>query len=346
MGIAAGLARTGARLGARLGACFGAGLVVATSLTLSQLASLPALSQEYPARPITMIMPFAAGGPGDVIARVYAQSMSGALGQQIIIENVGGAGGTIGVARAAGARPDGYTILLHHLGMATGPAMYANLRYDAVTDFEPIGLVADNAMVFVARKDFPAADFAAFVAHAKSNWEKLTWGHAGIGSASHLCGVLLQSAIGREIRSVTYRGAGPALNDVIGGQIDFMCDQPVNVIGASSTATVKALAVTAAARLPTLPDVPAVTAHGFDNLVVTIWLGLYAPKGTPAPAIAKLTSALQAAVGDPMVKEKMSALGIDVMAREKATPDALRRHLAAEAARWLPALKAAGVVPQ
>ena len=322
-----------------------AALVAVVAMT-SSLLSQGSLAQEFPARPITLIMPFAAGGPGDVIARVYAQSMSGALGQQIIVENVGGAGGTIGVARAAGARPDGYTILLHHLGMATAPAMYANLRYDAVADFEPIGLVADNAMVFVARKDFPAADFAGFAAHAKANGDKLTWGHAGIGSASHLCGVLLQSAIGREIRGVTYRGAGPALNDVIGGQIDFMCDQPVNVIGAAGTATVKALAVTAATRLPTLPDVPAVTAHGFNNLVVTIWLGLYAPKGTPASAIAKLTGALQAAVGDQNVKEKMSALGIDVMPREKATPDALRRHLAAETARWLPALKAAGVVPQ
>ena len=310
------------------------------------LMAMPADAEDFPARQITLVMPFAAGGPGDVIARVFGQSMSAALGQPIIVENVGGAGGTIGASRVAGARPDGYTVLLHHLGMATGPAMYANLKYDAIADFEPIGLVADNAMVLVARKDLPAKDFRAFATFAKANSEKLTFSHAGVGSASHLCGVLFMSAIGAQIRGVPYRGAGPALNDVISGQIDFMCDQPVNVIGAAGAGTITALAVTALVRQPTLPDVPAVAAEGFDSLVVTIWLGLYAPKGTPKPIVDKLSAALQSATVDPAVKEKMSNLGIDVMARERATPEALRAHLRAETDRWIPLLKAAGVVPQ
>ena len=305
-----------------------------------------AIAQDFPARQVTLVMPFAAGGPGDVIARVFGQAMSTALGQQILVENVGGAGGTIGVARVAAAKPDGYTILLHHIGMATAPAMYANLKFDPVNDFEPIGVVADNPMVFVTRKGLQAPDFAAFVAHAKANAGNLTFSHAGVGSAAHLCGVLLTSAIGAEIRGVPYRGAGPALNDVISGQIDFMCDQPVNVIGASSTGDIKALAVTSSKRQATLPDVPTVTSFGFDNLVVTIWLGLYAPKGTAKPIVDKLSAALQAATVDPMVKERMSNVGIDVMPRERATPEALRQHLAAETARWLPLLKAAGVMPQ
>lgn len=304
------------------------------------------LAQEFPTRQVTLVMPFAAGGPGDVIARVFGQGMSAVLGQQILVENVGGAGGTIGVARVAAAKPDGYTILLHHLGMATAPAMYANLKFDPVNDFEPIGVVADNPMVFVTRKGLPAEDFGQFVALAKANAGKLTFSHAGVGSAAHLCGVLFTSAIGADIRGVPYRGAGPALNDLISGQIDFMCDQPVNVIGAASTGDLKALAVTSSRRQATLPDVPTVTSYGFDNLVVTIWLGLYAPKGTPKPVVDKLSAALQAATVDPMVKERMSNVGIDVMPRERATPEALRQHLAAETARWLPLLKAAGVVPQ
>lgn len=319
-------------------------IIVSFCFTLA--IGAPSMAQEFPSRQITLVMPFAAGGPGDVMARVLAQSMSTTLGQQVMVENVGGAGGTIGVARVAAARPDGYTILLHHIGMATGPAMYANLKYDAITDFEPIGLYADNPMVFVARRDIPAADFKAFAAHARANAAKLTWSHAGIGSASHLCGVLFLSAIGTEIRGVPYRGAGPALNDVISGQIDFMCDQPVNVIGASGTGDVKALAVTASSRQPTLPNVPAVTEQGFPNLVVTIWLGLYAPKGTPKPAVDRLSTALQTANAEAAVKDRMANIGIDVMPRQRATPDALRAHLKAETDRWLPLLKNAGVVPQ
>jgi tripartite-type tricarboxylate transporter receptor subunit TctC len=321
---------------------FGIGFVCATLLAFGGHAT----AQDFPTRQVTLVMPFAAGGPGDVIARVFGQGMSAVLGQQILVENVGGAGGTIGVARVAAARPDGYTILLHHIGMATAPAMYANLKFDPVNDFEPIGVVADNPMVFVTRKGLAVADFGAFVAYAKANAGKLTFSHAGVGSAAHLCGVLLTSAIGAEIRGVPYRGAGPALNDVISGQIDFMCDQPVNVIGAAGTGDIKALAVTSSKRQPTLPDVPTVTSFGFDNLVVTIWLGLYAPKGTPKPIVDKLSAALQAATVDPMVKERMGNVGIDVMPRERATPEALRQHLAAETARWLPLLKAAGVVPQ
>jgi len=308
--------------------------------------TVPVMAQDFPRRPLTLVMPFAAGGPGDVMARVLANSMSATLGQQVMVENVGGAGGTIGVARVAAAAPDGYTVLLHHIGMATAPAMYANLKYDAIADFEPVGIYADNPMVFVVRKDFPAADFKSFAAYARANPAKLTWSHAGIGSAAHLCGVLFLSAVGVDIRGVSYRGAGPALNDVISGQIDFMCDQPVNVIGAAGTGDVKALAVTAPARQPTMPAVPSVTEQGFPNLVVTIWLGLYAPKGTPRAVVEKLSAALQAANAEAAVKDRMANLGIDVMPRERATPDALRAHLKSETERWLPLLKNAGVVPQ
>lgn len=306
----------------------------------------PASAQGYPSRTITFVMPFAAGGPGDTMARVFAQSMSKAIGQQIIVENVGGAGGTTGVARVAAATPDGYTVVLHHMGMATAPAMYANLKYDALKDFAPIGMLVDNIMVFVARKDFPAKDFGEYLTHLKANGEKLTWGHAGIGSSSHLCGVLLLNTIGANIRHVSYRGSGPALNDLITGQIDFMCDQPINVISNAQAGNIKAYAVTASKSHPSMPSLPPVTQFSADKLVVTNWLAMYAPKRTPKEAIAKLSSALQAATDDADVRKRMADLGIDVVSRDRATPEYLGKFIADATALWVPLLKNAGVVPQ
>lgn len=322
-------------------------LSAATMLAVLHVASIKdATAQSFPTRPVTVVMPFAAGGPGDVIARVVGQSMSATLGQQILVENTAGAGGTIGAARVAVAQPDGYTLLMTHIGHATGPALYASLKYDAVKDFEPIGLVADHPMLFVAKKGFPADSFPAFISHLKANADKLTWGHAGIGSASHLCGALLFSDVGVQSRGVVYRGAGLVMNDLISGQIDFMCDQPVNVIGNAAQGNIKAYAVTGKTKLPGLPGLPDVASMGIKGLDLTIWNGLYAPKGTPKPAIDRLSAALQAAMVDETVRSKLAALGVDVMRKEQATPEALAAHLKAETERWVPVLRKAGVTPQ
>ncbi|QOL48607.1 tripartite tricarboxylate transporter substrate binding protein BugD [Massilia litorea] len=310
---------------------------------LALFGSAFAQAQTYPTKTITMIVPFAAGGPTDTVARLVAQSMGNKLKQQIIIENVGGAGGTIGAARVAKAAPDGYTLFMHHIGHATAPSLYRKLPYNAQTDFEPIGLVTDVPMTIVARKDFPARDFKEFLAYIKANKDKVTYANAGVGSASHLCGMLFMTAIGTDLTTVPYKGTGPAMNDLLGGQVDFMCDQTTNTTSQIKSGKIKAYGVTTKTRLPNMPDLPTLNEAGLPGFEVAVWHGLYAPKGTPKQVVDTLSSALQTALKDPNVKQRFADLGTEPVAESRARPEALRAHVKAEIERWSPIISKAGV---
>jgi tripartite-type tricarboxylate transporter receptor subunit TctC len=300
-------------------------------------------AQTYPTKTITMIVPFAAGGPTDTVARLVAQSMGTKLKQQIIIENVGGAGGTIGAARVAKAAPDGYTLFLHHIGQATAPSLYRKLSYNAMDSFETVGLVTDVPMMIVARKDFPAKDFREFLAYVKANKDKVTYANAGVGSASHLCGMLFMTAIGTDLTTVPYKGTGPAMNDLLGGQVDFMCDQTTNTTSQVKSGKIKAYGVTTKTRLPFMKQLPTLSESGLPGFEVAVWHGLYAPKGTPKPIIDTLASALQTALKDPNVKQRFADLGTEPVTEKRATPDALRAHVKSEIERWAPIITKAGV---
>ena len=303
----------------------------------------PVGAQEYPTKVITMVVPFAAGGPTDTVARLVAQAMGASLKQQIIVENVGGAGGTIAANRVAKATPDGYTILIHHIGMSTAPALYRKLPYDTMTDFEPIGLINDTPMTLVARKDFPPKDLKELIAYVKKNKDKVTYANAGLGAASHLCGMLFMTAIETDLTTVPYKGTAPAMNDLLGGQVDFMCDQTTNTTSQIKGEKIKVYGVTTKKRVPSLPNVPTMDEAGLKGFEVSVWHGLYAPKGTPKPVIDKLTKALQEAIKDPTVKQRFADLGAEPVAEKSATPEALRALLKAEIDKWGPIIKKAGV---
>lgn len=300
-------------------------------------------AQDYPTKPITMIMPYSAGGPGDTLARLVAQSMTKTLKQQVLIENVAGAGGTIGSARVANASPDGYSLLMIHVSHATNPALYPKLRYDSIKDFEPIGLVADLPMVFVAKKDMPAKDFKGLIDYVKTNKEKVNYGHAGIGSASHLCGLLFFSTIQTAVTTVPYKGSGPAMNDLLGGNVDFMCDQTVNVVSHLKSGKIKGYAVASKEKSPALPELPTVSGSGLPGFELNIWYGVFAPKGTPKPVVDKLVGSLQEAMKDPTVKARFADLGAVPVSAERARPEALQTLLKAEIDKWGPIIKKAGV---
>lgn len=301
-----------------------------------------AQAQNYPNKTITMIVPFAAGGPTDTVARLVAQSMGTTLKQQIIIENVGGAGGTIGAARAAKAAPDGYTLFLHHIGHSTAPALYRRLTYNAIDSFEPIGLVTDVPMTLVARKDFPAKDFKELLAYVKANKDKVTYANAGLGSASHLCGMLFMTAIGTDLTTVPYKGTGPAMNDLLGGQVDIMCDQTTNTTSQIKSGKIKVYGLTTKAPLAALPGVQPLSTTGLPGFEVAVWHGLYAPKGTPKQVVDTLSNALRAALKDPTVKQRFADLGTEPVADERARPEALRAHVKSEIDRWGPIIEKAG----
>lgn len=312
-------------------------------LGLIFLSSVNAHAQQYPNKTITMIVPFAAGGPTDTVARLVAQNMGATLKQQIIVENVGGAGGTLGAARVAKSAPDGYTIFLHHIGHATSPALYRKLHYNPITSFEPIGLVTDVPMVLVARMDFPAKDLKEMLAYVKANTTKVTLANAGIGSASHLCGMLFMTAIESELTTVPYKGTGPAMNDLLGGQVDLMCDQTTNTTSQIKAGRIKAYGVTTQTRVPSLPDIPTLNESGLPNFEITVWHGLYAPHGTPKPIIDILANALQIALKDGTIKTRFGELGTEPVEASRARPEALRTHLKAEILKWEPIIKKAGV---
>jgi tripartite-type tricarboxylate transporter receptor subunit TctC len=300
-------------------------------------------ASDYPSKVITIIVPFTAGGPSDTIARLMAGSLRKTLNTQIIVENVGGAGGTLGANRAANAAPDGYTIFLHHVGQATAPALYRKLPYNPITDFEPIGLVNEGPMTLVAKKNFPAKDLKQLITYVQANKTKINLANAGLGAASHLCGTLFMTAIETDLTTIPYSGTGPAMNDLLGGQVDIMCDQTANTTSQIKAGKIKVYGVTTKKRLPSLPDVPTLDEAGLKGFEVSIWHALYAPKETPKPIIEKLTKALQAALKDPLVKQRFADLGMEPVSSDRATPEALRKHLKAEIDKWGPILKKAGV---
>ncbi len=314
-----------------------------SALAATTVLAGAAQAQEYPNKLVTVIVPFAAGGPTDTVARLVGQSMSKSLGQQVIIENVGGAGGTLGAARVAKAAPDGYTVLLHHIGQATSVALYRKLPYDTLNDFAPVGLITDVPMTFVAKSAFPAKDLKELVAYAQANKDKVSYANAGVGSASHLCGMLFMTAIKAELTTVPYKGTGPAMNDLLGGQVDFMCDQTTNTTSQIKGGKIKVYGVTTKARVPSLNEVPTMDEAGLPGFEVAVWHGMYAPKGTPQPVIAKLTKALQEALKDPNVVTRFAELGTEPVSQDRATPEALGKHLKAEIDKWSPIIKAAGV---
>jgi tripartite-type tricarboxylate transporter receptor subunit TctC len=284
----------------------------------------PAGAQTYPARPITMIVPFAAGGPTDVVARIVGEHMSKTLGQQVVVENVAGAGGTTGITRGAQATPDGYTIMMGHMGThGAAPALYPKLRYDPTKDFEPIGLAAGTPILIVAKKDFPANDLKEFAAYMKANASKINEAHAGVGSVSFTTCTLLTSQIGVKTTRVVYRGTGPALNDLVGGQVDFMCDQIVSVSEQIKAGTIKAYAIATAERSPALPDVPTTKEAGMPEYEVSAWNALFAPKATPKDVVAKLSDALDKALDDEATRKRLLDLGGVVPNKQGRTPAAL-----------------------
>ena len=313
-------------------------------LGLAALVSgVAASADEYPSKVITLVVPFSAGGPTDTVARMIAQPMSKALGQTLIVENIGGAGGTIAAARVARAAPDGYTIFLHHIGHATSATLYKNLGYSVLNDFETIGLVTPVPMTIIAKKDFPAKNIKEFISYVKANKEKITYGNAGIGAASHLCGMLFMSAINTQFTTVSYKGTGPAMNDLLGGVFDFMCDQTTNTTGQIQGGKVKAYAVTSKSRVPSLKGLPTLHEAGLKNFEVSVWHGLYAPKGTPKTVVDKVSAALRMALKDPVVVQRFNDLGTEPETPDRATPAAHRAHLKAEVAKWAPIIKEAGV---
>ncbi len=301
-----------------------------------------AFAQDYPTKPITVVVPFSAGGPTDTVARLVAEVMSADLGQQVVIQNVGGAGGTLGAGQVATAPNDGYTLLLHHIGMSTAPSLYRSLPYDPTTDFEPIGLITSVPMTLVARKDFEPSTLSELLEYIKANGENITYAHAGIGSASQLCGMLLMNALDTQMTTVPYQGAGPAMTDIIGGQIDMMCDQTTNTTSQIQAGEVKAYAVTTPDRLSNLPDLPT-TAEGGLELEIGVWHGLYAPAGTDAAIIEKLEAALQGALANETVVSRFAELGTVPVSADEATPEALTETLTSQIALWKGVIEAAGV---
>ena len=313
------------------------------ALSAATMLTAPAFAQDYPERQITMVVPFSAGGPTDTVARLVAEKMSADLGQQIVVENVGGAGGTLGAGQVAKADPDGYTVLLHHIGMATAATLYRNLAYDTLNAFEYVGLVTEVPMVVVARKDFEPTDFKGFIDYVKANGDSLTLANAGIGAASHLCGMLLMQALETPLVTVPYKGTGPAMTDLLGGQTDIMCDQTTNTTQQIKGGTIKAYAVTTPKRLPLFPDLPTAEESGLANFEVSIWHGIYTPKGTPAEVNQRLSKSLQSALADEGVAKAMADLGTAPSSAEDGTPAALKAKLESEIARWKPVIEAAGV---
>ena len=311
------------------------------ALTFSLAVGIVA-AQTYPAKPVTVVVPFTAGGPTDTVARSLGQAMTKPLGQTVVIENVGGAGGTVGATRVKNAAPDGYTLLLHHIGMSTAPALYRKLAYNPQTDFEMIGLIVDVPMTLIARSDFPAKDFREFVTYVKANKVKLNLANAGLGAASHLCGLMFQSAIEADVTTVPFKGTADAMNALLGKQVDFLCDQTTNTTGQIKAGAVKAYAVTSAKRVPTLPELPTMQEGGLKGFEVGIWHGVYAPKGTPKAALDKLVAAMQEASKDPGFRTRMSELGATVYPADQITPAALASHLKSEIEKWGPVIKKAG----
>jgi putative tricarboxylic transport membrane protein len=305
-------------------------------------ATPAAIAQQYPAKAVTIVVPAAAGGPSDTVARVLAPALAKELKGTVIIENQGGAGGTVGAGRVARAPGDGYTLYLYHIAHSTWPALYRKLAFNVIDDFEPIGLINDVPMTLVGKRDLAAKDFKELLPWLKANGKQVTIGNAGVGSASHLCGLLFMQAIQTELTSVPYKGTGPAMNDLLGGQIDLICDQTTNTTSQIRSEKIKVYAVTTTTRLQGMKEVPTLSELGLKNFELSAWHGLWAPKGTPKPVIDQLSKALQAAIKDPNVTQRFADLGAVPVKDADATPGALQTRVKTEVGRWGPIIKAAG----
>jgi tripartite-type tricarboxylate transporter receptor subunit TctC len=301
-------------------------------------ASAVALA-EYPDKQITMVVPYAPAGSTDVMGRRLAQTMSKNLGQSVVVDNTGGAGGTIGAARVVRAPADGYTILFHNMAQAASPALYSKLSYDPATDFAPIGMVNDVPMVLVARKDFPANTLQGLIDYLKTNPGKLNFANAGIGSTSNLCEVLMKSSLAANWTSVSYKGTGPALNDLLAGQVDVICDQPASTLQHIKSGNLKALAVATKDRISSLPQTPTFSQSGMPGFQLTVWHGLYAPKGTPKPVIDRLVLSLSTALKDPVLVQRFTEMDAMIVPPNYATPAYLGSILKADVERWKVAMK-------
>lgn len=317
-----------------------ASIIAASAALLGHSATF---AQAYPTKPVVLVVPFAAGGPTDVVARMLAVPMGKSLGNTVVVENTVGAGGTIGANRVAKAPADGYTVFLHHMGMATAPALYRKLPFDPLKDFEYIGQVLDVPMTLLARKDFPANSLKELIDHVKANREKVMLANAGLGAVSHLCGMLFQSTIGIDLTTVPYKGTGPAMTDLIGGQVDLLCDQTTQTVPIIKDNRVKVYGVTSLNRLQALPSVGTLDEQGLGGFEVKVWHGMYAPKNTPKDVLEKLNKALRDALSDPTVRQRMVELSSDIPPADKVTPEGLRTHLEAEIAKWGPVIRKAGV---
>jgi tripartite-type tricarboxylate transporter receptor subunit TctC len=300
------------------------------------------IAMAYPTKPISLVVPFTAGGPTDVVARTLAASMSKTMGQSVVVENKPGAGGTIAAAYVKNAANDGHTILIHHNGMATAPALYRKLAYNPVTDFEPIGLSIDVPMTLVAKKDIPANTLPELIAYLKVNKDKVSMANAGLGAVSHLCGTIFQQSIGVDLTTVPFQGTGPAMTNLVGGQVDLLCDQTTSTIPQIKGDKIKLFGVTTKSRIAALPQAGTLAEQGLKDFEVVVWHGMYAPKGTPKDVVMKVNAAMQAALKDPAVIARMTDLAAEVTAVSKQTPEAHKAFLASEIDKWGKVIKAAG----
>jgi tripartite-type tricarboxylate transporter receptor subunit TctC len=314
----------------------------AAAATLSLGCGIAA-AQSYPAKPVTLVVPFAAGGPTDIVARTLAAAMGKSLGQTVLIENKLGAGGTLAASYVSKAAPDGYTFLIHHNGMSTAPALYRKLSFNPLTDFDYVGQVVDVPMTLLARKDMPANNLQELVTYVRANASRINLANAGLGAVSHLCGMLFQRAIGTELTTVPFQGTAPALNALLGGQVDLLCDQTTQTTQHIRAGTVKLYGVTTKQRIRALPDAPTLDEGGLKDFEVIVWHGVYAPKGTPAAIIDKFGTAMRAAIKDPAFANRMADLGAEITAEPKQTPEGLRTWLQSEIGKWGPVIRSAGV---
>lgn len=312
-------------------------------LAVAAAPAIQAQAQPFPSRPIVMVVPFAAGGPTDVVARMLAVPMAKSLGQTVVVENTVGAGGTIASQRVVKATPDGHTVFLHHMGMSTAPALYRKLGFDPLKDFEFIGQVVDVPMTMLARKDFPANNLNELIAYVRVNKEKVTLANAGLGAVSHLCGMLFMSTIGVDLTTVPYKGTAPAMTDLLGGQVDLLCDQTTQTVPLIRDGRVKVYGVTTLKRLASLPNVPTLDEQGMKGFEVKVWHGLYAPRGTPRDVTDKINLALRDALADPGIRQRMAELSSDIPPADKITPQGLKSHLEAEISKWGPVIQKAGI---
>lgn len=314
---------------------------VIAALLLASGACTSAMADQFPQKPVTLIVPFAAGGPTDVVARHLATAMAKSLGHSVVVENRASTGGIVGTEAVVRAEPNGYTLLIHNIGMSTLPALSRNLRFDPLRDFDYIGQVADVPMTLVGKKDLAPASFTELRSHIGANSKKLNLANAGIGTASHLCGLMLMSRLKVAMTTVPYKGAAPAMTDLQGGQVDLLCDQVTTTQQPIATSRVKPYGSTTLARLPALPDLPTLSEQGLSDFEVTVWHGIYAPRNLSKEVTARLVTALQEGLEEPAFKESMKKLGALPANKDKASPQGLATHLRAEVARWTPLIKAA-----